>query len=243
MSRVVVAHDEPEIREPALQVARGLGLEAVGVADGKSALALLDWACPDILLADVGLPDHLGFELVEEVKRLRLPTRVILIASVYSRTAYKRRPTSLYGAFDYIEQHHIVDQLAGKLWHALEGGGEARARDAGEMTLMRERGQIASAGTRRLRYDRGTGSPAASAERLARLLVADVLLYGGDQTARWIEAGADLAAVPGQLAADLEEARRLFDAEVPEPVRSAADYIEVALERALRRDSDEPKPY
>ncbi len=40
---------------------------------------------------------------------------MVLVASVYNRTGYKRRPTSLYGADDYVEQHHIPDALVGKL--------------------------------------------------------------------------------------------------------------------------------
>ena len=40
---------------------------------------------------------------------------VILIASVFNKTAYKRTPHSLYGADDYVEQHHIPDMLPVKL--------------------------------------------------------------------------------------------------------------------------------
>lgn len=235
MSRVVVAHEESEIREPAVKVARELGLEVVGVADGNSAMTLLRWAAPDVLLTDVGLPEKLGFELVEEIERLALPTRVILIASVYSKTAYKRRPSTLYGAFDYIEQHHISDDLAGKLWRALEGAGDA-TRDAGENTLARERDQIEDAGTRRLRFDAAAVPPVENAQRLARLLVADVLLYSGQEAASWIDKGAHGSDLPRQLALDLREARRLFNAEVPEPIRARRDFISEALELAVQKN-------
>lgn len=235
MSRVVVAHEEAKIREPAVDVARQLGLEAVGVADGQSARELLRWAAPDILVVDVGLPGVLGYQLIDEIKALGLPTRVILIASVYSKTAYKRRPSSLYGAFDYIEQHHIVDDLAGKLWAALGESGDGREREVGEDTMQRERGEIADAGVRRLRYDGTVLSPDENARRLARLLVADVLLYAGESAEAWIERGAHPSEVPEQLTQDLREARRLFNAEVPETVRVRADYVGDALRRAVAR--------
>ena len=233
MSRVVVAHEEAKIREPALDVARELGLEAVGVADGASARAILRWAAPDILLVDVGLPGALGYELVDEIRQLALPTRVILIASVYSKTAYKRKPSSLYGAFDYIEQHHIVDDLAGKIWAALGQSADGRGRDAGENTMRRERGAIADAGVRRLRYDAAMLTPDENAQRMARLLVADVLLYAGESAEAWIEDGAHTEKIPEQLTEDLREARRLFNAEVPETVRARADYVGEALVRAV----------
>jgi DNA-binding NarL/FixJ family response regulator len=237
VSRVVIAHEEAKIREPALDVARQLGLEAVGVSEGESAKALLRWAAPDVLVVDVGLPGVLGFELIEEIRRLALPTQVILIASVYSKTAYKRRPTSLYGAFDYIEQHHIVDDLADKLWAAIGDSEDSPERNVGEVTMQRERGEIADAGVRRLRYDAAMLSPEANAGRLARLLVADVLLYAGETAEAWIETGAHPADLPDQLHEDLREARRLFNAEVPESVRARADYLGEALRRAVVRSS------
>ena len=40
---------------------------------------------------------------------------VVLVASVYRPTGYKRRPTRLYGADDYIEIHHLGDALSVKL--------------------------------------------------------------------------------------------------------------------------------
>lgn len=237
MGRVVVAHEEAQIREPALDVARDLGLEAVGVADGASAQALLRWAAPDILVVDVGLPGVLGYQLIDEIKVLGLPTQVILIASVYSKTAYKRRPTSLYGAFDYIEQHHIVDDLADKLWSALGESSNPFESDKGEATMQRERGAIQDAGVRRLRYDGAALSPDQNAHRLARLLVADVLLYAGTTAEAWIQRGAHPGETPAQLTEDLREARRLFNAEVPAAVRARADFIGDALRRAVARSN------
>lgn len=235
MSRVVVAHEDAKIRELALEVVRELELDAVGVADGPSAKSLLRWAAPDVLVVDVALPGVFGYQLIDEVERLALPTQVILIASVYSKTAYKRKPSSLYGAFDYIEQHHIVDQLAGKLWAALGQSAEGRERDAGEFTMQRERGEIANAGTRRLQFDAALMTPDQNAQRLARLLVADVLLYAGDAAEIWMTNGADPKEIPTQLSEDLREARRLFNAEVPETVRARRDYVSEALQNAVQK--------
>lgn len=235
MSRIVIAHEEGKIRELALDVARELGLDAVGVADGGSVKALLRWAAPDVLVVDVGLPGVLGYQLIDEVKHLALPTQVILIASVYSKTAYKRKPSTLYGAFDYIEQHHIVDELASKLFAALGESADGRERDAGEHTMQRERGEIASAGVRRLQFGAALMPADDNARRLARLLVADVLLYAGDAAEAWIDSGARPDEIPEQLSEDLREARRLFNAEVPETVRARCDFVGEALSRAVSR--------
>jgi hypothetical protein len=112
-------------------------------------------------------------------------------------------------------------------------------RDVGEATMQRERGAIADAGVRRLRYDAALLSPDENAHRLARLLVADVLLYAGETAQRWMAAGARPRDLPDQLSEDLREARRLFNAEVPETVRARADYVGDALRLAVRKSTGE----
>ena len=84
------------------------------VGEGRAALAALERR-PAALVLDVALPAVHAYEIVEEVKRRAPDTRVVLVASIYNRTGYKRRPTSLYGADDYVEQHHIPDALLVKL--------------------------------------------------------------------------------------------------------------------------------
>jgi len=42
-------------------------------------------------------------------------TKVVLVSAIYDKTRYKRAPSSLYGADDYIERHHIHDGLIPKL--------------------------------------------------------------------------------------------------------------------------------
>lgn len=232
--RVLVAHEEASIRKPAIDVARGLGCDTIGLVDGRSTLTLLAWSPPDVLVTDVSLPDLLGFELCEHIARMGLATKVIFIASVYSKTAYKRRPTSLYGAFDYIEQHHIVDELGDKLVKALPALASG-GRTVGENTMNRERGAIATAGLRRLRFDAHGLEPVENARRLARLLVADVLLYAGDSAREWLKAGGLDAETPDRLAGDLAEARRLFEAEVPAAVRGERDFISEAVSSAVAR--------
>ena len=114
-ARVLVAHESDTIRETVRRLVRDAGYEVEAAGDGESALALVKQHPPEVMVIDVALPRVLGYEVVDRVRRQGLPTRSILVASVYNRTGYKRRPTSLYGADDYIEQHHIPDQLLMKI--------------------------------------------------------------------------------------------------------------------------------
>jgi len=237
-SRVVVAHSETAIRESAVAVARVAGYEVVGVADGESARILLhSLPSPAVLVVDVALPDVLGYELCDEVQQQQLATKVILVASVYSKTAYKRRPSSLYGASDYIEQHHIVDQLADKLRHLLaapergplEVARRRRLSATGEHKALKIR--EASEARMAFRY-RNRGEAIERAKGLARLLVADLVLYCGEAIQTWRAAGA-AGELPEALAADVEEGRRLYELRVPPEIASERDFFGEALQEFL----------
>ena len=232
--RVVVAHSEAAIRDSATAVARRAGYEVIGVTDGESARALLaSQPSPAALVVDVALPDVLGYELCDEVAAAGLETKVILVASVYSRTAYKRRPTNLYGASDYVEQHHIVDQLGEKLGRAISAATPPpiRRRQISE-TGEHKAHAIREAGEGRLgfRYD-NHGDAIERAKGLARLLVADMALYCGEVIAAWRVEGGEY---PTTLAADIEEARRLYELRVPPEIANERDYFTAAVDEFLR---------
>jgi len=236
--RVLVAHETDTIRDAALRVVRDAGYEAVGVAEGESARTLLfAKPYPVALVVDVGLPKRLGYELVEDIRERGLPTRVVLVASVYSKTAYKRRPTSLYGADDYVEQHHIFDQLAPKLAKLITSPGAPHApepRDVHGPLTPAERAEadrVKSAGERRLAFRFASREDGIErARRLARLIVADVVLYNGAAVEDGLTNG-DLAT---RIAPDLAAGRELFALRVPPELVDEEDYIGAALDEFVR---------
>lgn len=235
--RVIVAHEEEALRDAALRIVREAGYEGIGVADGHSARALVTCAPhPVALVVDVGLPGVMAYELVDEIRRGGFPTRVVLVASVFSKTAYKRRPSSLYGADDYVEQHHIPDQLGPKLARVLAAEPAAPpaprppadvhdpASLSAEQRLEVE--HIRKAGEGRLQFRYGTRTEALErARRLARLILADVVLYNGAA----VEAGLAADDLPVRLAADLEEGRQLLALRVPPEIAAAEDFLGAAL--------------
>ncbi|MBI3994650.1 MAG: response regulator [Nitrospirae bacterium] len=98
------------------------GFEWVPGGVGQDVMTLLERERPGIVIVDVGIPDILGFEIAPRIKK-RSDLKgigVILLASVHDKTRYKREPESLYGADDYIERHHIHDQLLPKINRVLE---------------------------------------------------------------------------------------------------------------------------
>jgi len=224
--RLLVAHESEAIRQAVRRLGEDAGYEVVSAADGEAALARALADRPDVMVIDVALPRLLGYQVVDRVRERGLKIRTILVASVYNRTGYKRRPSTLHGADDYIEQHHIADHLLWKIARLLPPGRAPRIGppDPGESAQIRRAGEARL----RLRYaslDEGIER----ARRLARLIVADIALYCGQHIAEGLQHG-DLEV---RLRDDLEEGRLLFDLRVPEEIRRTRDFIAEALAEHL----------
>jgi CheY-like chemotaxis protein len=197
--RILFAHERRGVARAVQRVLEREGFVLEHVADGAACarrLADTRWAG---LVVDVALPTVAGYELVQLARDLG-PTAgaqvVVLVASVYRRTSYKRQPTRLYGADDYVEIHHLCDSLPRKLYQHLGlppapvlEATEAEAREA-----------------LRVEGDTRMEEPQADQRRLASLIVADMVLYNGDA----IHDALDLAEAEAAVAPDLDIARQLF---------------------------------
>ena len=236
---IVVAHESEPIREAIRRLCLDAGYTVHAVGEGQAALAALAQH-PAALVLDVALPEVHAYEVVEEAKRRAPDTRIVLVASIYNRTGYKRRPTSLYGADDYVEQHHIPDALLVKLERLIGPAPRAVEMPAAH-ALTPEGVRIRDAGEERLSTLPASG-PAAlpsekmieRAERLARLIVADIALYNGDALDAADHHGHDHE-LEARLRIDLEEGRLLFDLRVPADVRRTRDFIADALDEIRKQ--------
>jgi CheY-like chemotaxis protein len=82
MSRILLADDSPHAQRMGEFILREEGYEVVTVTDGETALVRLADVDPDLILADVLLPQKSGYEICRHVKdhpRFR-HTRVVLTA-------------------------------------------------------------------------------------------------------------------------------------------------------------------
>jgi two-component system, NarL family, response regulator DesR len=92
MIRVLIAEDQAMVRGAlaALLTTEG-DFEIAGDApDGQAALDLAVRLLPDVLLTDIEMPELTGLELAAEIKRRRLPVKVVILTT-FARAGYLRR--------------------------------------------------------------------------------------------------------------------------------------------------------
>jgi DNA-binding NarL/FixJ family response regulator len=104
---VLIVDDYPAFRSSARSLLELDGFIVVGEAqDGASALELAQMLEPELVLLDVALPDHSGFEIAERLAGAAV--KVILTSSRESRDYGRRVRQS--GALGFIAK----DQLSGE---------------------------------------------------------------------------------------------------------------------------------
>jgi two-component system response regulator DesR len=92
MIRVLIAEDQAMVRGAlaALLTTEG-DFEIAGDApNGQDALDLAMRLLPDVLLTDIEMPELTGLELAAEIKRRRLPVKVVILTT-FARAGYLRR--------------------------------------------------------------------------------------------------------------------------------------------------------
>lgn len=197
--RILFGHERRGVARAVQRVLEREGFAFEHVADGAVCARRLSqerWAG---LVVDVALPTVAGYELVELARDAGPDAGaqvVMLVASVYRRTSYKRQPSRLYGADDYVEIHHLCDSLPRKLYQHLGLPPVA----AVEQTEAEAREAL------RVEGDTRMDDPLADQQRLAGLIVADMVLYNGDA----IHDAHDLAEAEAAVGPDLDIARQLF---------------------------------
>lgn len=199
--RVVVGHEVPSAARTIARVLRQGGYAPVPVKAGEQVLQACDPALPAPcvgVVLDVGIPGVMAFEVIDQLRAHPATSRIpiVLLASVFERTRYKRRPTQLYGADAYLELHHVPDRL-NVILNAVRAG-----QPAPESRLQAPADRANAAPFR--------GRPPVLDETglrtLARRLLSDAALYHGDEVARGVAAGEPLRF----LADAVEAARQLF---------------------------------
>lgn len=111
MPRILVVEDDDTIRERLLKALKYEGYEVAGAENGAVALRLMDQFAPDLVIADVLMPDVGGFDFVS-VLRSKSDTRVvpIIIVTALSERLSQREFMEL-GVDDYLTKPFHIEEL------------------------------------------------------------------------------------------------------------------------------------
>ncbi len=111
MIRVMLADDHHLVREGIRSLLdKAIDMEVVGEAeDGQDALDQITTLRPDVLVLDVAMPRLNGIQVVEQVRNLNLPTRIIML-SMYDDDTLVRRALR-QGASGYLLKRSITEEL------------------------------------------------------------------------------------------------------------------------------------
>lgn len=122
---LLIADDEPAIRDVLRDFLSAQGYAVVTAADGTEALAVAQEASPDLVLLDVMMPGLDGFEVIRHLRR-NGQTPVILLTA---RVAEIDRVTGLeLGADDYVTKPFSLHEVAARVKAVLR---RTRAQPAG----------------------------------------------------------------------------------------------------------------
>ena len=77
---ILLADDEPNVRQTLIEILEGEGFEAISVSDGAAAVLWARQARPDIVICDVIMPTLNGVEAAKQIKEL-LPHACIILFS------------------------------------------------------------------------------------------------------------------------------------------------------------------
>jgi len=107
--RVLIVDDHPSVRKLCMTVGASVGFDCVEAENAEIALAQLEEVSPDIVLADLMMPNMSGLEFLPRVKQW-LPQTEIAIMTGHGSIETAVQAMRL-GAYDYITKPFRVEEL------------------------------------------------------------------------------------------------------------------------------------
>ncbi len=148
-NRILTIEDDPAIRRGIVDALRFAGYDTLEAGDGDAGLELAVRGQFDLLLLDLVLPGREGFEILQQVRRLR-PTLPVIILTARGEEADRVRGLR-DGADDYVVKPFSVKELLARVEAVMRRSAE-RPSDLAEVEIPGGRIDLAR---REVRFDDG----------------------------------------------------------------------------------------
>ncbi|NVN99605.1 MAG: zinc-ribbon domain-containing protein [Geobacteraceae bacterium] len=247
---VLLAHESVEFCAAVEKVLAAEPFDLISCHDGKEALDLVSTLKPDVVLLNVALPTMYGFQVCEALRANpdTIDTKIILLAAIYDKTKYKRSPQSLYGADDYIEQHHIPDALAAMIYRLAANTVEIAADSPPEATVETSPDRLTASEAEKQEIARKElmNRPQAenqdarevlyrAARQLARSIVSDISLYRESE----LEEAAKNGDIEHYLGLEIRDGRAIYESRMPEFLSFPVDFYAEAVAELISQKKKE----
>jgi two-component system, OmpR family, response regulator ResD len=119
MRKIVLADDDPDIRELVTMILESQDCAVRAARNGAACLELLAAEQPDLLILDLLMPVMDGFSVCEEIRKGRFPGLPVLILSsvqeAASRGRYQRETGNVLAVAGFIEKPFSPGDLIQKI--------------------------------------------------------------------------------------------------------------------------------
>jgi DNA-binding response OmpR family regulator len=138
-SSAVVADIQRDFRNALVEILHRFRLHLVLAEDGQTALAEILAIKPRLLLVNPYLPNLMGTELISHLRaEVQNPPTIILLGAIHNSKRYRRRPESLYGADDYLDEGGSDEAIIRKIeFHLQLPPSEALPSGSGDQDALR----------------------------------------------------------------------------------------------------------
>jgi CheY-like chemotaxis protein len=123
MARILLADDEPKLRELFARYLQGLGHDVRTAADGNEVMAALADAPADLLVTDINMPDMDGIEILTALRKDGSHLPVIAISGGgYLDKNLLLSSAAMLGALVTLEKPFALEELRDAVDDVLSGG-------------------------------------------------------------------------------------------------------------------------
>ena len=113
MTRILIADDDPQVREILKIFLTKQGYHVDEAENGAQALSILDSTPPDLVFLDIVMPDLNGIETLRWIRQKYPELNVIIMTGMNQEEVWKK--AMLSGATDYVTKPFSYEQLRANL--------------------------------------------------------------------------------------------------------------------------------
>lgn len=129
-NKIVLIEDDREIQTTLRTVLESAGYRVLSASNGAEGQKLIQVEDPDLIITDMMMPRMGGFPVLEYLRTLENPPRVIMITA--NEGGRHKAYAEMLGAVDYLRKPFAMDVLLESVRRALDQG-EEEAEDQGPL--------------------------------------------------------------------------------------------------------------